>query len=477
MVFRETESNKGAGRKLAAWALALALLFTATAPAALAQSSSSRAAARESDTPRPAVQYSASDAQRLVTEFDVDGMKVLVKRREGSQTVVAGLFFRGGSRNVTAENAGVEALMLDTATEATANYPRERYRRELSRMGTGITYGINYDYSVLTMASTRRFFDPSWDIFADAALRPSFAPEDFQRVKNRTLAALSDEEDTPDAFLDILQSRVAYKGHPYMNEPHGTVESVTRLTLDDVKRFHQQMMQTSRLLLVVVGDVDPQQVRRKAEASFGKLPRGDYRPEPVPQLSFSTPTVAVTARNIPTNYVKGVFAAPPLTSPDIYAMRVASSILQNRVYVEVRVRRNLSYAPDAFLGSEGANTGGIYVTSDDPNQAVKVMLDEITKLQREPVSQDELKGTAQQFLTRYYMGEETNAAQAGELAQYELIGGGWRNSTLFLERLRAVTPQDVQRVANTYMKNLQFVVLGNPQQIDKAVFTRQQAGE
>ena len=366
--------------------------------------------------------------------------------------------------------------MLDVATEASQSFPREQMRRALSRTGTGLSYGINYDYSVLTLGSTRRYFDRSWDIFADAALHPSFAPEDFQRVKNRLLVALSDQEDTPDSFLDLLQSRVAYAGHPYMNEPHGTVASVSRLTLDDVRRFHQQMMQTSRLLLVVVGDVDAQQIKQKVEASFGKLPRGDYRPDPLPQLSFRTPTVAVTARDIPTNYIKGVFAAPPLTSPDIYPMRVASSILQNRVYVEVRVRRNLSYAPDAFLGSEGANTGGIYVTAVDANQAVKVMLDEITRLQHEPVSQDEVKGTAQQFLTRYYLGQETNAAQAGELAQYELIGGGWRNSVVFLERLRAVTPADVQRVANTYMRNLQFVVLGKPQSIDKGVFT-QQAGE
>ncbi|PYS76893.1 MAG: hypothetical protein DMF66_12220, partial [Acidobacteria bacterium] len=464
----------------AAWPLACTLLLLLLAPPAPAQSPSARAT-----TPTPAadaaradatVARDVSDSLRLVTEFEVNGLKVLVKRREGSQSVVAGLFMRGGSRNVTAENAGVEALMLDVATEASQSFPREQMRRALSRTGTGLSYGINYDYSVLTLGSTRRYFDRSWDIFADAALHPSFAPEDFQRVKNRLLVALSDQEDTPDSFLDLLQSRVAYAGHPYMNEPHGTVASVSRLTLDDVRRFHQQMMQTSRLLLVVVGDVDAQQIKQKVEASFGKLPRGDYRPDPLPQLSFRTPTVAVTARDIPTNYIKGVFAAPPLTSPDIYPMRVASSILQNRVYVEVRVRRNLSYAPDAFLGSEGANTGGIYVTAVDANQAVKVMLDEITRLQHEPVSQDEVKGTAQQFLTRYYLGQETNAAQAGELAQYELIGGGWRNSVVFLERLRAVTPADVQRVANTYMRNLQFVVLGKPQSIDKGVFT-QQAGE
>ena len=466
------------GHGAAAWSLACALLLPLLATAARAQSPAGHAAPPATSAARAdaAAAREVGDALRLVTEFEVNGLKVLVKRREGSQTVVAGLFIRGGSRNVTAENAGVEALMLDVATEASQSFPLERMRRELSRMGTGLTYGVNYDYSVLTLGSTRRYFDRSWDIFADSAMHPSFAPEDFQRVKNRLLVSLSDDEDTPDSYLQILQSRVAYAGHPYLNDPRGTVASVSRLTLDDVKRFHQQVMQTSRLLLVVVGDLDPQAVRQKVEATLAKLPRGDYHPDPVPQLSFRAPTVAVTARDIPTNYVKGVFAAPPLTSPDIYPMRVASSILQNRVYVEVRVRRNLSYAPDAFLESQGANTGGIYVTAVDANQAVKVMLDEIARLQREPVSQDELKGTAQQFLTRYYLGQETNAAQAGELAQYELIGGGWRNSAVFLERLRAVTPADVQRVANTYMRNLQFVVLGKPQGIDKGVFT-QQSGE
>ena len=71
------------------------------------------------------------------------------------------------------------------------------------------------------------------------------------------------------------------------------------------------------------------------------------------------------------------------------------------------------------------------------------------------------------------MGQETNAAQAGELAQYELIGGGWRNSAVFIDRLRAVTPAEVKRVANTYMRNLQFVVIGDPRQIDKVIFTGQ----
>src|ERR1044071_9627359 len=266
----------------AAWARALTFLLVTAAAPARAQTAAPAAA--------PAPSKEAADTLRLVTEFEVNGLSVLVKRREGSQSVVAGLFFKGGARNVTAQNAGVESLMLDVATEASQNFPLEKMRRELSRTGTNLSFGINYDYSVLTLGSTRRYFDRSWDVFVDSALRPSFTPEDFQRVKNRTLVSLSDDEDTPDSFLQILQSRAAYAGHPYLNDPRGTVNSVSRLTLEDGRRFHQQMMQTARLLLVVVGDVDPQDIRRKVEASFGKLPKGDYQAPPVPQLSYAAPT-------------------------------------------------------------------------------------------------------------------------------------------------------------------------------------------
>jgi predicted Zn-dependent peptidase len=415
----------------------------------------------------------ASDAGSLVSEFDVNGMKLLVKRRPGSQTVAAGLFIRGGSLNINAENAGIETLMLDVASESSQNFPRERLRTELASMGSSITFGINSDYSVLSLASTRGNFDRSWEMFADVAIRPSFAADDFARVKSREITALQGQDDVPDSLLQEVQARAAYVGHPYLNDTHGTVESIGRLTLEDVRRYHQQIMQTSRLLLVIVGDLDPQQLEKKVTASFGKLTRGNYHQATIPQLSFTSPTVDVTPRQLPTNYVQGIFSAPSLTSPDIYAMRIASAILRDRVFNEVRVKRNLSYAPNAFLSSQGANTGGIYVTAVDANQAVKVMLNEIGRLQREQISSEDIKGVAQQYLTEYYLGQETNAAQAGELAMYELIGGGWRNSLVYLDRLRAVTPDDVQRVSKAYMRNLHFVVIGNPNSVDKAIFTAQ----
>src|SRR5256885_4403914 len=176
---------------------------------ALALTASAVVAQPQTPTPTPTPDFQGVIARQaaLVTEFDVNGLKVIVKKREGSATVAAGLFIRGGVENITAANAGVESLMLSVASEASANYPRDRMRRDLARVGTVIGASSNYDYSVLSLASTRANFDRTRDIFTDAALHPSFTKEDVDLAKSRLAASLSDDDDQPDPNLQTLQAQ------------------------------------------------------------------------------------------------------------------------------------------------------------------------------------------------------------------------------------------------------------------------------
>ena len=125
-------------------------------------------------------------------------------------------------------------------------------------------------------------------------------------------------------------------------------------------------------------------------------------------------------------------------------MKVASLILRDAVFEEVRTKRNLSYAPDAFLSSQGVNTGGLYFTAVDANLTVAVMLGEIARLQKDEVPAGLIRSTSQGLLTTSFLEQETNPAQASALALHELIGGGWRQAGQMLERVRAVTPADVR---------------------------------
>ena len=406
----------------------------------------------------------------LVTEFEVNGLKVLVKRRPNSQTVATGLFIRGGASNLTPQTAGIESFALNVATEGSVKFPRAVLRRELARTASAVGSGSNYDFSVLSLASTRQNFDSSWDIFADIAINPAFAQEDVDLTRDKILTALRSSEDDPDGYLQSLVEKTINAKTAYENDPDGTIENISRLKTADLRAYHQKIMQTSRLLLVVVGDIDAETLKRRVAATFGKLPRGDYKDTAPKPFDFSKPTLDVTQRNLPTNYVEGVFDAPAINNPDFYAMRVATTILRDRVFEEVRVKRNLSYAPNADMGERAANTGNIYVTAVDANQAVRLMLNEINNLKTVPVGNSDITGVSGQFLTQYFLGEETNAAQAAELARYELMGGGWRNAFEYLNRVKQVKPIDIQNVAKKYMRNLRFIVVGNPTAIDRSVF-------
>ncbi len=417
----------------------------------------------------PGLAQSASTAKN-VTEFDVNGLKVIVKRRPSSPTVSAGLFVRGGVRNQTAEKAGLESLALTVATEASKKFPRTALRKELSRTGSTLSAGAAYDFSVLQLSSTRPHFDRTWEIFTDVVLNPAFTQADFDLVRERTLTALRNRGVSPDDALNTFEERVLFAGHPYAADPSGTVESIQAVTLADAKAYYQKLIESSRLLLVIVGDVDPAVFQKRVTASFGKLPKGNYKQPDIAKIAFTEPTVDVSQRSLPTNYVKGVFAAPAIGDPDYHAMRVAITILQSRVYSEVRTKRNLSYAPNAEMDDNAANTANIYVTATDANQAVSVMLNEINAMKRASIESDQLDGISGYFLTTYYLQQETNAAQVGELARYELVGGGWAKSLGFLDGVQKVTPDEIRAVANKYMKNIRFFVVGDSSAVNKPTF-------
>ena len=412
----------------------------------------------------------SAQASAAVTEFEINGLKVIVKRRPSAPTVAGGLFIRGGARNIDAKTAGIEKLMLAAAADAGQKIPRAVVRRDLARLGSGISFGINNDFSVISFATTRTGFDRVWEIFSDVSLNPAFAAEDVDRNREQLLSGLREAGISPESELEKIQKRVVYTGHPYANDVNGTVANLSRFTPAELRAYHKSVMETSRLLFVFVGDLDVEQLKTRIAATFGKLPRGNYKQQSLPALDFSKGTLDISSRPLPTNYIQGAFAAPTLSDADYHAMRVATSILSTLVNQEVRVRRQLSYAPSADMYSEAANTGNISVSTTDANQAVAVMLDQIKLLQTRTLNSEIIDEIAAFLLTRHYIGQETNAAQAAELARYELIGGGWRNSFDFLKGIRSVKPEDVQRVSKRYMKNIRFAFVGGDQGLNRSVF-------
>jgi zinc protease len=117
-----------------------------------------------------------------------------------------------------------------------------------------------------------------------------------------------------------------------------------------------------------------------------------------------------------------------------------------------------------------SNAGNLYVTTQKPNETVRVMFEQIDFLQRQVIREEPLLNIISGFLTQFYTKLETNDAQAARLGEYELLGGGWRHALTWLDEVRKVKPEDINRVAKTYLRNFHFAAIGNPSYFDRELF-------
>ena len=210
-------------------------------------------------------------------------------------------------------------------------------------------------------------------------------------------------------------------------------------------------------------------IKARVTQAFGKLPRGDYRTRLTRRSIFQNRRSTLLSRQSPTNYAQGIFNARASARP-IILNAVATAILASLVYREVRAKRQLSYGAGRGPRQLHGKYGQHFRFVDDVNQSVRVMLEQINLLKTYSLNDEVISEVSGNFLTSYYLSQETSGAQAGELAKYEIVGGGWRNYYKFLDGIKQVKAADVKDVANRYMKNLRFVVVGDPAAVNRSIF-------
>ena len=427
-------------------------LLLVAAPALQAQRAASPAPAASEDN---------------TAKFEVDGVRVIHRRTENS-LVVVNLYLLGGNGLATPATAGLEALMLEVTGRGSARYPGEQMRRALARTGSEIGVVPHEDWTVYALRTTSERLDSAWSIHTDRLLHPTLGAEDVAFVRENLLAAVRQRVDSPEAQLEYLADSIAFAGHPYGLSPVGTESSVGRLTREQVVAFHRSQLLRSRMLLVVVGDVSRERLERMVRRSLATLPQGGYTwAAPPTGQERAGSTVVIEPRRLPTNYILGWWEGPPANHPDVPALRVASAILSGRLFGEIRSRRNLTYAVEARFRDRAVTSGGLYVSTTRPDTTLALMRNEIRTLGTVVLPTAALAPLISQFLTEYFLDNETSGAQADFLARAELYRGDYRAAERFVADLRAVTGEDVQRVVRQYMKGLRFAYVGDPRAVNR----------
>ena len=408
----------------------------------------------------------------VTTKFEVDGIPVILRRNTANEVVVASLYLLGGTRQLTPQTAGIEAMLLVASERGTRRFPGSVLRQRTARLGSRISIESTEDWSAIDLQSVRTTFDSTWALLADRVVAPTLDASEVELVRAQMLTGARERRTDPDNAATELADSLLFQQHPYAIPTTGTERSLAAITAAQLRQYHMQQFVKSRMMLVVVGNVDRPQIERLVRATIGTLPYGAYHWTPPPALRPAAKAVAFDNRPLPTNYLLGYVPGPAATSPDYTALRVATAVLSGRLFTEVRSRRNLSYAVESPFLERAYAVGGLYVTTVDPNAVLRIMRDELNALQSDEVEAAGLKRLEQQFITEYYLKNETNADQANVLARAELYRGDFRAADRFMDELRRVTPADVQRVAKTYLTNFRFAFVGDTTKVDRALLSQ-----
>jgi zinc protease len=388
-----------------------------------------------------------------------NGAVLLVSEQRSIPMVVVTILVDAGARRDPPGKQGLADLTSDLLTEGTKARSATQISEAADFIGASLRTAADTDYATLGLTVVSKELDAGLGLLKDILLTPTFPEAEVTRRREAALASLRAAEDNPGyvaqrAFIEHL-----FAGRPYGHLVSGSEESVRRLRRADVAAFYNAHYRPDRAIVTVVGDVSAADIASRLELALrGWAPGGAPRfvdPAPPAEVPAIVPIQkSITQANIILGQ-RGIAR----DNPDYYALTVMNFILggggfTSRLLDNIRTKAGLAYSVSSSFSVNEA-PGSFQVVMQTKNtsaeDAIQRACAELEQIRREPVSDDELTG-AQLYLTGSFpLRLDSNAKIAGFLAQVEFYQLGLDYTQTYAQRIKAVTKDDVLRVAREYL--------------------------
>jgi len=394
-----------------------------------------------------------------------NGMTVLVRENPTAPVVAISLMVRMGTRWETRQNAGISNFLQLMVVRGTTSRDGTQIVSDADRMGGSIDAYGDADYSEIPATALSRFWGEMLDLVAEVALRPSIPERTSQAVRDFLVRQIRNRAEKPyDAAFDGLMART-YGDNPYAWDPLGLKESLERVDRAALLAHYRRHYVPGAMVLAVSGKVKSAEVVARAERLFGAVPAAF-----VPPPSTTAAPAPASARTVVT--VPGAQAqilmgglAPSLTDPDLAAMKVVSTVLggglASRFFSELRDKQGLAYttaAREPMRVGQGYFLALLGTAPANKEKAEAALREQLERIQRQAVSDEELRVAKAYLLGSLAMDRRTNARQAWYMASLEVAGVGHEFLDRYVAQVRAVTKADVQLAAQRYLATVRTVV-------------------
>jgi zinc protease len=421
----------------------------------------------------------ARAANRQVTRFALDnGVSVIVQENHATPTVALRASVPAGSLTEPRDRPHLASLTASMLSRGTQTRNALAFATALEDVGASLGAGADALVTTITGGALTRDFDLMLDLFAEMLRQPAFPTADLERLKGEILAGIAQSKTSPDRVAGRAFERAVHPdGHPLRPETFDESEAmVAAVTRDDLVAFHRRQYGPERMILVVAGDVTPEQVRQGLEKRLGDWPKNPAaQPIVPPDLPLQT---APASLEIPVPdrsqaaIAWGHAGGLRRNDPDFYATQVMSLILgggslTSRLGTSIRDDQGLVYSVHASFDASlypGPFRVGMGTNPANVKKAVAALEAEIQRIRRDGVTAREVDEAVAYLTGRFPLRLETNGGMAEILWAMEFFNLGTNYIDRYASYYRAVTVQQVNEAARTHLHpDRATVVVAGPQ--------------
>ena len=388
-----------------------------------------------------------------------NGVVLLVAERPGVPIVAVRVFMRAGAAYEPRDRAGLANLTGALLTRGTAKHTGPQIDEAIEFVGGSLEAAAGRDGLTTSLSVLKRDLGLGLDLLAEVVLSPAFPEAEFKRKVSQIQAGIKRSEEDPNSVAARTLSRLVYDGHPYGTPVEGTIESVGKLTRDDVLAFYRTHVRPDSAIVAVAGDVTLAEARREVLARLGGWAKPATPPPPLPPSAGQVPprTETVTKDLTQATIMLGRQAIRQV-DPEYFPLAVASYVLgggsASRLYARVRDEGGLAYAVYSYVSP--ARYGASFVVSAQTRvgevaKVIDILRDEQARMGRDPVSDDELRLAKDYLIGSFPLRLDTTAKVADFVVAMEEQGLGLDYADRYKANIAKVTAADVRRVAARFM--------------------------
>ena len=394
-----------------------------------------------------------------------NGLTVLLKRDATLPLVCLRLSLQGGVRQEEAALNGLSSMTAQMWTKGTRSKDAQDIAEETESLGMILNTFSGKNSFGLSLECLSEDWETAVKLLEDLIKNPVFPSAEIEKVKEEMRTVVRQREDNISSVTGLALKGLLFTRHPLRLDEYGTLETIDRITREDVVDFYTRVAAPENMVLSVFGDIEAGKVLATLQKRFGSLPLREVPLKSVHEDPPLEPREKTLFMDKEQAMVMFGFHGVEVGHKDRYGLEVLTAVLgssfSGRLFNQIREQLGQAYALGGDL-EPSLDTGFIYfyvLTTDDQVAAVnKILRADIQKLQTVQVSDAELQGIKTYLKGTFKTALETNSSLSLASSLDELYGLGYQYYQHYGEGIDGVTAEDIQRLARQYL-DLQRVVI------------------